>query len=228
MKEQSASDRLADTLRTEVIEGRLRSDERLKDLDIAEQYGVSRNTARDALRTIVQNGLATARLNSGVSVRRLGLDEVRDIYEVRRLTETAAIGRAGDAPEAVFEEMRAVLAAAATAARQGDWRLAGTQSVRFHQSIIHLAQSPTLDAFFANIVAQLRLVLAVMPDEEQFQRLWPERDVEIYELIRSGQRDLARHALTAYLDDAESRIVETLRAQTRLARVAPTTPTEGA
>lgn len=212
MSDQTAADRVAAALRLEVIEGRLRSGMRLRDQEISLAHDVSRNTAREALRIIVRDGLAVSRLNSGASVRRLGADDVHDIYEVRRMLEGAAIDRAPSAPEHVFDELRAIVAETERQEQAENWIAVGTSGVRFHQGIIRLAQSPLIEDFFANIVAQLRLALALMPDEAEFQRLWTPRDREILDLLLAGRRDQARRELMAYLDEAESCFVESVRA----------------
>src|SRR6266545_692739 len=48
------------------------------------------------------------------------------------------------------------------AAAEERWSDLGTTSLRLHQGIVGLLGSPRFDAFFATIVAQLRLVFAVM------------------------------------------------------------------
>jgi len=77
---------------------------------------------------------------------------------------------------------------------------------------VGLHGSPRLDAFFTNILAQLRLVFSVMPDESSFQLQWIDLDREIADHIVSGRRREASSALLAYLDRSESLIIDTIRA----------------
>lgn len=74
-----------------------------------------------------------------------------------------------------------------------------------------LLGSPTLDQLFARILAQLRLIFASAPSEEQFQRPWLERDQQLYDLLEQGRFDAAASALATYLDDSE-RILQSLLA----------------
>ncbi len=210
------AEHVADSLRAQIIEGDLRSDDRLRDQRIAADFNVSRNTVREAIRIMVHNGLATVRLNSGASVRRLEMDEIHDMYAVRRMLECAAMDHAASAPEELFNELARLVDEVEHHHAEGNWREAATLSLHFHQTIVRLARSPLLDAFFSNVIAQLRLGFAIMPDQGSFQSLWTARDREICDLIRGGQISLAKSALTSYLDDSESHLVNALRAQPRL------------
>ncbi|MCU1544288.1 MAG: hypothetical protein JWM50_2153 [Microbacteriaceae bacterium] len=131
------------------------------------------------------------------------------------MVEAAAIDRASTAPEHVFEELSSIVTETEERGAASDWSGVGTAGVRFHQAIIKLAQSPLMNEYFANIVAQLRLVLAFMPDEGEFQKIWTPRDREIYESLVGGRRDQARRELMSYLDDSEALIIENLRALDR-------------
>ncbi|MFD9608056.1 GntR family transcriptional regulator [Streptomyces sp. NPDC059083] len=68
--QQPASRRIAEELRTEIEAGRLSPGDKLpSERALAEQYGAARNTAREAIRILAEQGLVTARHGSGVFVR---------------------------------------------------------------------------------------------------------------------------------------------------------------
>lgn len=73
----------------------------------------------------------------------------------------------------------------------------------FHQQIVALMGSPLFDEFFAQVIAQLRLVFCAAPDEQRFQSPWLERDHEIYTLLTRNQTQAASEAMSLYLDDSE-------------------------
>jgi len=207
-----APDRIAAELRDDIVRGRLLPGSRLKDAELAERFGVSRNTLRDAVRTLVSDGLVVTRVNAGSSVRVLTEDDARDIYGVRRALETSAIEASSRVPAARFEAIEDALDGARRAVDEERWRDLGTASLGFHRAIVGLHGSPRLDAFFTNILAQLRLVFSVMPDESSFQLQWIDLDREIADHIVSGRRREASSALLAYLDRSESLIIDTIRA----------------
>ncbi|MFK0171139.1 GntR family transcriptional regulator [Streptomyces sp. NPDC090306] len=68
--QQPPSRRIADELRRQIETGKLRSGAKLpSERSLAETYGAARNTAREAIRLLAEQGLVTAKHGSGVFVR---------------------------------------------------------------------------------------------------------------------------------------------------------------
>lgn len=73
---------LADTLRAMIESGEYRPDQKLpSEWHLAAGYGVSRNTARDALQVLIQEGLIEVRPRKGYFVR--GVSEEVAVYVER-------------------------------------------------------------------------------------------------------------------------------------------------
>lgn len=83
-------DRLAADLQARVLSGELPSGVRLRQLAIAEEYGVSRTPVREALRKLQASGLVELRPNRGALVRGLSPREARQAYAVRAELEALA------------------------------------------------------------------------------------------------------------------------------------------
>lgn len=211
----SLADQVARELREDIIGGRLLPGMALVEADLVNRYSASRNTVREALHQLGREGLATYVRNKGVMVRRLGVAEVRDLFLVRRTLEIQAILGSQPLREYQSDRMLDAIEAAELARDREDWQAFGTYSLRFHQHIVGLLRSPLLDAFFTNIAAQMRLVFAVAPDEENFQRPWLERDREIHDLLAAGHRQAAAEAMNRYLDDSEHALLDLLSHPTR-------------
>src|SRR5215217_912423 len=108
-------DRIAETLREEILRGAVAPGQPLRQEELAERFGVSRLPVRDALLRLEAQGLVHVYPNRGAFVISLSVDEVREIYEMRILLE-------GDIIERAVPRMTA-----------DDWRLidaAHTESVR--------------------------------------------------------------------------------------------------
>lgn len=68
--QQPASRRIAEDLRTSIEAGRISPGDKLpSERALAEQYGTARNTAREAIRLLAEQGLVTAQHGRGVFVR---------------------------------------------------------------------------------------------------------------------------------------------------------------
>lgn len=79
-----------DALRDDIVEGRLRPGERLREAMLCERYGVSRTVVREALRQLETERLITMLPNRGPIVTVLEQPEIEALYEVRRELEGLA------------------------------------------------------------------------------------------------------------------------------------------
>lgn len=204
----SLADHITLELRADIIGGRLLPGRALVEGDLVIAYNASRNTIREALHRLGQEGLTLYVRNKGVMVRQLGADQLRDLFQVRRTLELQAISASRPLREYQSDHMIDAIEAAQLAREREDWRAVGTHSLRFHQHIVGLLRSPLFDEFFTNVVAQLRLVFSAAPDESRFQAPWLERDRHIHDLLVEGDKPGAYDALSDYLDDSEQQLLE--------------------
>lgn len=207
-----AADRIAQALRQRLTQGLIPPGTPMRDGVLAREFEVSRNTMREALRRLESEGLLAHQMHKGVSVRRMDVADVRDAFTVRRAVEIRAIEESALVDQRQLDALLEPIAAGEAAALDGAWRVVGTCSLEFHQRLVGLLASPTLDDLFAIVVARLRLIFAVMPDEADFQKPWPPRDREIAEALIAGRRETARSLLRVYLTDSERSSIDVVRA----------------
>lgn len=89
------SEAAADAVRTMIIDGRLGAGERVNEVRLAEQLGVSRTPLREALSGLVAEGALIAKPRLGYFVRPLTLEEFEQIYDLRPLLDPEALRLAG-------------------------------------------------------------------------------------------------------------------------------------
>lgn len=212
--EAPTATRVANLLREQIILGSLPPGTRLKDTLMAAHHQVSRNTLRDALRQLEIDGLVVLRRNAGFAVRTLTEDDAHDIYRVRHVLEPAGIEASTHVAKDELARFSVIVGASRAAAAEGNWAELGTASLRLHQAIVGLIGSPRTDSFFSNILAQLRLVFAVMEDESAFQEQWLDRDEELVRLLLSGKRRQVQLELRQYLFDSEAQVIDAIRVST--------------
>lgn len=76
---------IARTLEQDIVFGRLRPGEKLREEDLADRFSASRHQVREGLAHLERLGIAARQRNRGVSVRSFSEDEIRQIYEVREM-----------------------------------------------------------------------------------------------------------------------------------------------
>ncbi len=74
-------------LRQDIIEGKFKNGQELKETAIGELYGVSRTPVREALRQLELEGLVSIIPNKGAYVDGISAKDVIDIYEIRSRLE---------------------------------------------------------------------------------------------------------------------------------------------
>lgn len=90
----TAHEFVRDTLRRAILSGALVGGARLVQADIAAQLGVSTTPVREALRDLAADGLIRIDPHRGAAVHELDLEELEDIYEIRKSLEPLAIRKA--------------------------------------------------------------------------------------------------------------------------------------
>ena len=88
---QTASHRIADRLRQDILSGSLAPGERIRQEELAAQHGASRLPVREALRILHSQGLVQLKANSGAWVSKLDLAECQAIYKMRERLEPLAL-----------------------------------------------------------------------------------------------------------------------------------------
>lgn len=83
----TASHRIADALRSAILDGSYLPGERIRQEDIAARSGASRIPVREALRLLQAEGLVTLVANSGAWVAKLTLAECAELYRIRERLE---------------------------------------------------------------------------------------------------------------------------------------------
>lgn len=83
----SLRERLYETLKEDILLNKYEPGEELQIDKLAQEFGVSTTPIREALVRLEGDGLVVSIPNRGVQVTPISLDDVRNLYEVRRLLE---------------------------------------------------------------------------------------------------------------------------------------------
>ncbi|MDA3629905.1 GntR family transcriptional regulator [Saccharopolyspora oryzae] len=186
------SERVMRQLRDEIVDGVRAPGSRLVERDLAAELGVSRLPVRDALRSLVAEGLVTPRPRSWAVVREFTASDVADLNEVRGAFEAltfklAAQRRTKDG----LARLREVVDTELAAARAGDEVRARRAAADFHEVVTSLAANELLSELDRVMSGRMRWLLGQHDDltaiAEQHEGLYAaiaDRDVaRVEELI---------------------------------------------
>jgi DNA-binding GntR family transcriptional regulator len=133
---------VADVLREAITGGHLKANDPLPQQEIAAQLAVSHIPVREALRQLQSEGLVTYLPNHGATVTAHTSDEIREIYDIRVILETAAVRRAATRlGDAALDRAGAILKEAERSRDGAAW---GSHDLDFHRIIYDLDGRPRL------------------------------------------------------------------------------------
>ena len=144
-----------------IVAGDLAPGERINENQLAERFGTSRGPIREAVRALEGSGLVTSIRNRGFFVRRLEVQEVREVYDIR----AALFGLAGRLlAERVTDEQLARLSRFVSdmdeAAARRDFDAYYPLNLAFHRFILDSSGNVTLAEQYRNFVKKLLLFRA--------------------------------------------------------------------
>jgi DNA-binding GntR family transcriptional regulator len=209
----TAARRVERTLRRDIFNARLRAGTPLREVALAERFGVGRYTVRAALATLAADGLVQHTPNAGAQVRRLSEEDVADIYDVRRTLEFAAVALIGRRRPSLDRVRRAAdrleaLERVEQKRRSPHWG-ALDADLEFHRVVVEAAGSPRLSRAYATLLAELRLGLAQLAAVAE---LVPGGHRPLYTALEAGDAGKARRWISDHIREAAGSVIEALRA----------------
>ncbi len=104
-----------------IVENEFKPGQKLREVDLAAAFGVSRASVREALRAVEREGLVTILPQRGAQVTALSVEEVQDIFEIRAHLMGLACHRLAKAlPPDRTAELERLLEALQRALEDGD------------------------------------------------------------------------------------------------------------
>jgi DNA-binding GntR family transcriptional regulator len=190
-----------------IVEQRLPPGTRLPEAHLAEVFGVSRTLVRQALQRLVHDHLAIQELNRGVRIAEPSIDEVRQLYEVRRLLECNLLTESGShLTRARLAALRRTVASETGANASGDTLLAMQLAGTFHLELAAAIGNPVLVDILGELIARGNVALAVY--EQRGRALCRcEEHRRILRHLAAGDTAAAAAEMRAHLSAIEESLV---------------------
>jgi DNA-binding GntR family transcriptional regulator len=200
---------VATQIRDALRAGDLVPGQRLVEQDLADQYGVTRNSAREALFDLAADDVVELVPHRGARIRVVSVEEAVQITECRAALERLCARRAAEnADKRQRDELAEIGAQLRTAVEEGSWEAYSALNRRLHDLIIEFSGQAVakrqLERLNVQMVRfQFRLALRPGRPQESLPEL-----LAIIEAVTSGDPDAADAAVAAQL----ASVTEQLRA----------------
>ena len=200
------------TLRQEILTGKLKPGERLMEIHLANKLGVSRTPIREAIRKLELEGLVIMIPRRGAEVAQITLKSLKDVMEVRRALDVLAIELAC---ERMNQEDRDSLFQAcenfSVAVETNDTRKMAEADVAFHDIIVLSTGNARLIQLVNNLSEQMyRYRFEYIKDSSQHERLVEEHKI-IYQSILNKDKETAAAAARTHIDNQKKAIIRQIR-----------------
>lgn len=209
---RSLVDEITARLQSDILSGRLAPGQRISAAAVSRELAVSHIPVREALRRLEADALVESIHHQGAVVSTISLDELREIYDLRRLIEGETVRRAAalyteDDLTSIVQAGDRLMAADPIDPSSDFWEAHRA----FHSAIL----APAMDSW------RTRLLGALWQSAERYARLRtlvfgsPERAIADHPGLveRALQRDPERlaQALIAHLDMTEKMVTDGYR-----------------
>ncbi|MFK7692707.1 GntR family transcriptional regulator [Paenibacillus sp. HJGM_3] len=200
-KATSLRHRITDDIRKAIFHGKLRPGDRLREVDLSQQMGVSRGPIREAIRMLEQEGLLLSHPYKETTVAEINGEEVQEVLIPIRLTlEKYAIRKAlPKVGEAELEKLSSIVQRMKEAAKLKNLPVMVDLDIQFHEYLIGLAETPGLFNTWTSICNRIRLYFIKQGlMYKNLNDLWKEHEA-LLAVIRSGDIEKILGELTAHI-----------------------------
>lgn len=196
--------RVFQKLREDILSGKYREHEELKEVAIGEELGVSRTPVREAFRQLELEGLIQIIPNKGAYVTGITVKDVKDIYMIRSLLEGLCARLATEKiTKEQLEEMEENIYLADFHAQKGHMDQMAELDNRFHDILYEACDSKLLEHTLKDYHEYVLRVRQKTLSNNTRGRASNDEHRQIMEAIKEGDAERAeklanRHMINAY------------------------------
>lgn len=190
-----------------VLDHRLAPGTKLKEVQLANLFGVKRGLIRKVLTRLAYSRLVDQKPNRGATVAKPSVKEGQDLFATRRVIESAILETLiGRVEEKQVRQLGKMLDQEQKAYLRGDSERALALSVDFHRELARLAGNSVLEEYLNDIIRRTPLVILTHLGIDEQNRCRNQEHEAIVDAI--AQRDVrtAKKVMNQHLLHIENKI----------------------
>ena len=190
-----------------VLDRRLAPGMKLKEVALAEAFGVNRAVVRRVLARLSYERLVVLRPNRAAVVASPSVQESRDIFAARRVVEAAIVASlAGSVSRAAVKSLRTLLRDEQAAYARGDARRGLQLSLECARALARHAGNGVLADFLGQLVARTPLVVLAYQSGNADAACGDDAHAAIVDALARADADEAVALMTAHLSNLEAQL----------------------
>ena len=190
-----------------VLDGILRTGDKITERDMATRLGMSRAPIREAIRDLVNAGLLEQISARQIVVRQLLVTEIEEIFNIRALLEgKAGALAAANRHSGQLEQLQDLLEQMILVARSLDYPTYFDLNIQFHKLIHQIANAPRLLGLIDQIMRESLLLRSrSLVNEDHIQNSINEHS-QILISLETGDSELADLLMTRHVQNGFNRL----------------------
>ena len=204
---------VCETLRDAIRRGVLKPGERLMEIQLAEELGVSRTPVREAIRKLELEGYVIMMPRRGTYVANLSIRDINEVFEIRTSLESLSNGLAAERiTNEELEQLQRLLVEIGNDIEKNDMEKIVEVDTKFHDLLYQASRNQRLIGIISNLREQLtryRTTSMTFPGRLK-ETLGEHR--EIVEAIAQGDVKAARRAAEKHMEKSEQTLLRAIDA----------------
>ncbi len=216
-KGKFSEEKLFEKIRLAIIDGFFRPGEHLVEQDLAKMFGVSRTPVRKALEKLARENLVVRTPNKGVTVSKLTIRQVQEIYELRSVLEgLSAYLTTQKSDSEKKRQLVEIVASGRSALEKNDLAAARRYNDLFHSTINAASDNQLLTETLNNMRWHLGILLvSTWATKGRPQDIQQEHEA-ILNAILQGEAEQARSLAINHITNACNVAMEVMRKETKV------------
>ncbi len=207
---------VCESLREAIRNGVLKPGERIMEIQLAEELGVSRTPVREAIRKLELEGYVVMMPRRGTYVASMSIRDINEIFEIRTALESLSNGLAADhITDDELEHLQRLLVIIGSYIKEGNIEKIVETDIEFHDLMYHAARNERLVGIISNLRDQLtRFRTLSMSYPGRLEETLDEHRL-IVEAIANGDRKAASKAAERHMENSEKTLLKAMEALER-------------
>lgn len=200
---------VTETLREAIVTGVLKPGERLMEIQMAEELGVSRTPVRESIRKLELEGFVVMVPRRGTYVADLSIKDINEVYEIRTVLDVLAAGLAAERiTEEELEELERLLVQIGEFVDQNNVEKLIEFDSQFHDVLYRASRNDRLVGIINNLREQFTRFRSIsMKYPGRMQNTVAEH-TRLVEAIAQRNPDLAQQIAREHMENSEQTLMK--------------------
>ena len=216
---------VCDQIREAIISGVFSPGERLMEIQIADEMGVSRTPVREAMRMLEMEGFVVMTPRRGTYVSNMSIKDINDVYEIRISLDTLAAGLAAERiTDEELEELQRLLLKIGEAIESNSMANIVEADIEFHDVLYKASRNERLRNIINNLREQITVIRGVSMRYPGRLKDTQEEHRRLVECIAARNVEKSQEAARIHLENAERTLMISMAERTENADIQDSFP----